>query len=435
MTDEYLSFTKYPRFYPKSVKKVYWKKDIPDMQEIEGTILPYAYGKSYGDSCLNEGGTLIDMKDMNRFIEFDEDNGRIKCEAGTSLAEVLDVVFDKGYFIQATPGTKHISVAGAVANDVHGKNHHVGGTFGCHVNSFELIRSNGEILNCSANENPEMFAATIGGLGLTGIITKVDFNLKKVPSKFIKNESIKFSSLEEFFEINNDSKAYDYTVSWVDVGSKGKKIGRGLFGRGNFADPATENIPTEPDSGVFTFPIEAPFINKISVKAFNYLYYAKQTQKIDKKIIYYEPFFYPLDALNDWNKAYGGKGFLQYQFVIPFENSLEHLKKIFTIIDRSGMSSFLTVLKSFGDVPSPGMLSFPRPGVTLAIDFPMKGRSTLDVLNRCDEIVREAGGAWYPAKDARMSGEDFRSSYPRLEEFKQYIDPKFSSSFWRRVMQ
>lgn len=433
--ENYTSFTKYPDLKAKNVIKINWLNEINPLDAENTSYLPYAYGKSYGDSCLNEGGTLIDTSGLNKFIEFDEQNGRIKCEAGVTLDDVLKVSFDKGYFIQATPGTKHISVAGALANDVHGKNHHVGGTFGCHVNSFELIRSDGEKLICSKNQNSELFNATIGGLGLTGLITWVDFNLKKVPSKFIKNESIKFGSLEEFFDINDDSKNFDYVVSWVDVSSKGKNLGRGLFGRGNFANPEIDEIPKEPNKKIINFPIEAPFINPLSVKAFNFLYYNKQRAKIKKDIVYYEPFFYPLDAINNWNKAYGGKGFLQYQFVIPFDDALKNMKAIFKIISDSGMSSFLTVLKNFGDVKSPGMLSFPRPGVTLAIDFPFKGEKTLDLLIKCDKIVRDAGGAWYPAKDARMSGSDFRASYPKLDEFTNYIDPKFSSSFWRRVMK
>lgn len=434
MRNDYHSFTNYPKVIHKDIIKVNWLNQIPDLNFIEGNVLPYAYGKSYGDSCLNEGGTLIDTSGLGKFIEFDKHKGRIKCESGVTLDEVLSISLKEGYFIQATPGTKFISVAGALANDVHGKNHHVGGTFGCHVNSFELVRSNGEKLICSKDENSKLFEATIGGLGLTGLITWVDFNLKKVPSKFIKTESIKFYSLEEFFEINDESKEYDYIVSWVDVSSKGKKLGRGLFSRGNFADPNAENLPNEPKSKIMNFPIKAPLINSFSVKAFNFAYFSKQMKKVQKSVTFYEPFFYPLDAIHNWNKAYGGKGFLQYQFVIPFDNALKYLKEIFQIIADSGMSSFLTVLKNFGNVKSPGMLSFPRPGVTLAIDFPMKGIKTLELLNRCDKIVRDAGGAWYPAKDARMSSDDFRASYPRLNEFIQHIDPKFSSSFWRRVM-
>lgn len=430
---EYQSFNKYPRIKDQEIKKIFWKNQIPDINSLEKKVLPYGKGKSYGDSCLNENGILIDIANLNRFISFDDETGVMRCESGVTLEQILDLIVPKGWFLPVTPGTKLITVGGAIANDVHGKNHHRDGTFGCHVIKFELVRSDGTYI-CSEEENTELFNATIGGLGLTGLITWVEFKNKKVPSPFLAIESVKFKNLDEFYEIDKESeKDWRYVVSWVDTSSKGENLGRGLYGRGNFADPEKFNLPNLKEKKKITFPIEAPLINGLSVKAFNILYYSKQLKKVDKSITHYDPFFYPLDAVYDWNKAYGKKGFLQYQFVIPFGNHRDALKDIMTLISKSGLSSFLTVLKRFGDVKSPGMLSFPKPGITMAVDFRMDGKTTLDKLKEIDKLVIDAGGILYPAKDARMSAQDFQKFYPQWQEFEKYIDPKFSSSFWRRV--
>lgn len=430
----YGSWGRYPKLYPSEVIKINWKDQIPPLNSFSKPVLPYGYGKSYGDSCLNDGGVIIDMSGMNHFIEFNPKKMTFKCEAGTSLAEILDFLVPRGFFLAATPGTKYITVGGAVANDVHGKNHHINGTFGNNTLSFKLLRSNGESFVCSRDENKELFSATIGGLGLTGLITWIEFKIIPCPSAFFEMESIKFESLDEFFEINDDSsKGYDYTVSWVDCTAIGSNVGRGLFNRGNHADPKKVELPKLPKQKISTFPFDKPFINELSVNLFNVLYFNKQFKKISKKIVHYNPFFYPLDAIADWNKAYGKNGFLQYQFVIPHKTGKEAVRKILKIVSTSGLPSFLTVLKTFGDIQSPGMLSFPRPGITMAIDFRFVGQRTLDLCNVLDEIVRDNGGVIYPAKDARMSAADFQRFYPQWKQFSEYIDPKFSSSFWRRV--
>ncbi|MFP4369308.1 MAG: FAD-dependent oxidoreductase [Candidatus Kapaibacterium sp.] len=435
MTENYGSWGRYPKLQAAEVVKLFWKEEIPELDKFDKDLLPYGMGKSYGDSCLNEGGILLDARGLNKLMSFDPLKGIIMCESGVSLAEILDFVVPRGWFLSSTPGTKYITVGGAIANDVHGKNHHKGGTFGNHVISFELLRSDGTRMICSRDDNPEMFAATIGGLGLTGLITWAKFSLKPCPGPFFDMESIKFSSLEEFFEINDESnKNFDYTVAWVDTTASGGDLGRGIYNRGNHADPG-DSAPPLKEGRPLPFPLEAALINPASVKAFNTLYYNKQPDKYQRNIVHYNPFFYPLDAVNDWNRAYGKSGFQQYQFVVPFKHSMYTVKSILTKTAETGMSSFLTVLKSFGDVKSPGMLSFPEPGITMAIDFKMVGQKTLDLIDQLDDIVRDAGGKLYPAKDAHMSGEDFRRFYPIYEEFLKYKDPKFSSSFWRRVMK
>ncbi len=427
---KYQSFGKYPLPKNQDIKFIF-NQNFEFINKDDNYFLPYGLGKSYGDSCLNSDNTLIDCSMMNKFISFDENTQILKAQAGVTLKEIIDVFLPRGYFLPVTPGTKLITLGGAIANDVHGKNHHKYGTFGRYILSFDLLRSDGIIYHCTPNENPELYRATIGGLGLTGIILNAELKLIKTDGPLIDAEFIKFYSFEEFFFINENSQNFDYTVAWVNT----SKIGSGIYSRGNFASKDKQIKFSPSEKGAINFPIEHDFINPISVKAFNFLYFGKQFKKNVRNIINFEPFFYPLDAVDNWNRAYGKNGFLQYQFAIPFANSLDNLKKIFKIIADSGYSSFLTVLKTFGNIESPGMLSFPMEGITLAIDFKMVGDKLLSILNQCDEIVLNAGGRLYPAKDARMKAEHFKLSYPKYREFSKFIDPKFSSDFWRRVVK
>lgn len=432
------SWGRYPKVTHSRVTPIYWRSDVLDLEHVEESVLPYAYGRSYGDSCLNDQGMALDVSHLNRFISFDEESGLLCCEAGVSLAEILTVMVPRGWFLPVTPGTKFVSVGGAIANDIHGKNHHAGGTFGCHVERFKLLRSDGQCLTCSPTENPELFQATIGGLGLTGLILWAEFKLKRIANPYIDADHIRFSSLDEFFEISAESdQGFDYTVSWVDLLIGGEALCRGIFSRGNH-NQATE-LASKPLKK--PLPLAVPFnlpqfvLNPLTVRGFNELYYHKQLPKRAHKTMSYDPFFYPLDGIRQWNRMYGRRGFLQYQFVVPFEGGRESMREIIGRIRRSGAGSFLTVLKEFGTLKSPGMLSFPRPGLTLALDFAYAGEKTLRLLDELDAIVRHYDGAVYPAKDARMSAESFQQFYPRWQEFAQYIDPRFSSSFWRRVSQ
>ncbi len=431
---QYQSWGRYPIVEPGEVKQIFWRSDVPDLDAFEQPVLPYAYGRSYGDSCLNEGGVTIDVSHLRRFISFDENEGLLRCEAGVSLTDILELIVPRGWFLPVTPGTKFVSIGGAIANDIHGKNHHKAGTFGCHVTCFELLRSNGERLICSPGQNSELFQATIGGLGLTGIILWAEFRLKPIVNPYIDMDHIRFASLDEFFEISAESdQDYEYTMSWVDILIGGKSLCRGIFMRGNHnqsrelaSKPVKKRLP-------LAVPIDLPssVLNTLTVKAFNEVYY--HVHKRVHKVVPYDPFFYPLDSIHEWYRLYGKRGFLQYQFVVPYDNVHESMREILARIRKSGEGSFLTVLKKFGDVKSPGMLSFPRPGLTLALDFAYDGKKTLQLLADLDRIVLQSGGAVYPAKDARMTAESFQGFFPNWKEFAQYIDPKFSSSFWRRV--
>ncbi|RME50329.1 MAG: FAD-binding oxidoreductase [Caldilineae bacterium] len=422
--------------YRHRIESIAWRSDDLRLDHFDAPVLPYGLGRSYGDSCLNDGGILLDVTPLNRFIAFDREKGILRCEAGVTLAEILKLIVWQGWFLPVTPGTKFVTVGGAIANDVHGKNHACAGTFGCHVRQFELLRSNGERLLCSPTQNADWFRATIGGLGLTGVILWAEIQLKPIRSPFIDEEIIKFRSLDEFFDIARASEAgYEHTVAWIDCFASGKSLGKGLFMRGNHANPPLNGSPKIPAGLRITVPLDAPnfLLNNLSMRAFNTLYYGQQFGRVKRKRVHYEPFFYPLDAVGHWNRIYGRRGFMQYQFVVPYDDDYRAIRTILTKIAASGLNPFLNVFKTFGDVPSPGMLSFPRKGVTLAIDFPNQGQPTFDLQEEIDRIVRDNGGAVYPAKDARMSAESFQAFYPQWEAFSRYVDPHFSSSFWRRV--
>lgn len=394
-------------------------------------LLPLGCGRSYGDVCLNEGGTLLRTRRLDRFIALDRTTGTLQCEAGVLLKDILDLAVPRGFFLPVTPGTRLVTVGGAVANDVHGKNHHVAGSFGHHVTRLELLRSTGERLVCSRDEHPDLFRATIGGLGLTGLITWAEIRLTPIANAHMVVEKTRFHDLEEYFHLNDSAgREWPYTVAWFDCRSR---KGRGVFLRGRHA-PDTRGLPPWRDP-VRRLPVTPPvsLVRPTTVRLFNFLYY-RRPLAAGPRPVHHVPFFYPLDGVLDWNRAYGPRGFYQYQCVLPPGSALEALRDLLGIIGRRREGSFLAVLKTFGDQEPAGMLSFARPGTTLALDFANRGERTLRLFDEMDAVVRAAGGALNPSKDARMPGEMFRQSFPAWEEFRRFVDPGFSSSFWRRVM-
>ncbi|MBX7143044.1 MAG: FAD-binding oxidoreductase [Oligoflexia bacterium] len=422
--------------YPKTnstLHPVQWLHE-PIKFESDKRYLPYGQGRSYGDCCLNDAGVLLTTNGLSRIISFDRQTGVLRCEAGLTIDEVLRVIVPAGWFVPVTPGTRFVSIGGAIANDVHGKNHHTSGTFGRHVLAFELLRSSGERLLCSPQQNTELFRASIAGLGLTGLITWAEIQLKPIKNAGIEMESVRFSDLEEFFQISGGSeKDFEYTVAWLDCVSSGSAFGRGIFMRGNHS--AADAKQCRASRLKLAVPVDAPgfALNRWTVQAFNSCYYNKQRQKSVRSLVHYEPFFYPLDAVLDWNRIYGRRGFFQFQCVLPPTAGKTALSDMLREIVASGNGSFLAVLKEFGDLPSPGMMSFPRPGVTLCLDFANHGEKTACMMKRLDAMTREFGGAMYPAKDAWMTADNFRRYFPCWQEFSKFIDPAFSSSFWRRV--
>ena len=407
------------------------------------SMLPRGNGRSYGDCNLNPGGILLEMQQFNRVMEFDPDGGVLTCEAGLLLSDLLQLFVPRGWFLPVTPGTQFVTVGGAIANDVHGKNHHRAGSFGNHVLQFELLRSDGSRRVCSPMQHSDWYEATIGGLGLTGLITWARVQLRRIANPCIDAETIRFRSLEEFFDISMASdQSHEHTVSWIDCASSGQGLARGIFNRGNHApraeggEPVAHRLSPEAMSLPWRVPFTPPFslINPLSLKAFNWAYFHLRRGDRKCSVQHYRPFFYPLDAVQEWNRIYGPKGFYQYQCVLPPAHALPGIRTMLNTIALSGMGSFLAVLKQFGAPASRGMLSFPMPGTTLALDFPNRGARLHHLFEALDGIVLDAGGRLYPAKDGRMSEAVFKAGYPRWQEFAAYVDPSFSSAFWRRVM-
>ena len=412
-----------------------WAHQSLPENETGETLLAYGLGKSYGDSCLNDGGILMPMQGMEHVISFNRETGILRCEAGITLEAILQLCVPAGWFLPVVPGTKFITLGGAIANDIHGKNHHAAGTFGCHVHAMELLRSDNSRTLCTPKGNKDLFNATIGGLGLTGLITWAEIKLKKISSSCIEMESIKVRDLDEFLDVSaNSDQDFEYTVSWLDSLAKGRSSGKGVFLRGNHSTDSNRGLEVHSPPKL-PWPIDAPnfLLNRLSIKAFNFLYYNKQLGREKRSTVHYDSFFFPLDSVHDWNRVYGKRGFFQYQFVLPFMEGHKAVREILNIISDSGQGSFLAVIKTFGEVKSPGILSFPQPGVTVALDFPNCGKRTRELFDRMDEIVVSNEGRLYPAKDACMSADAFKRFYPEVEQFLPHMDPAFSSSFWRRV--
>lgn len=387
-------------------------------------------GRSYGDEALNPGGTLWRTAGLDRLIAFDPTSGRLACEAGVTLATIQDLFVPRGWGLPVLPGTRHVTVGGAVANDVHGKNHHLVGTFADHVKSLRLQRTDGEAIVCGPDENAGWFAATAGGLGLTGVIVEVDLQLRRVAGPWLETETIPYDGLDDFFRLSDDSAEWEHTVSWIDC-TRVSPL-RGLFLRGR---------PAARQDGAWKLrrravPLTPPLslVNRLTLAPFNRLYHAINARHAGRRrIVHEQPFLFPLDAIADWNRLYGPKGFRQYQSVVPTESASAATAEMLSAIAASGEGSMLAVLKTFGPRWPGGLLSFPRPGVTLALDF--RERPELERLfERLDSIVAAAGGRLYPAKDSRMPRRLFEQGYPRLGEFLPYRDPGIASAMSRRLM-
>ncbi len=399
-----------------------------------GGLLAYGQGRSYGDVCLNTGGTLLHTTGLNRLIAFNRSTGILRCEAGITLREILALTVPQGWFLAVTPGTRDVTVGGAIANDVHGKNHHSAGSFGHHVVQMELLRSTNERLLLSPQQQPELFAATVGGLGLTGLIVWAELQLAPIRHAFMTVETTRFANLDEFWLLNAQAeRLWPYTVAWIDCLAKNAHQGRGILMAGRHA-AAQDELPAWKEQ-VKTMPVTPPIslVNSLSLRALNTLYWHRAREGVS--LSHYVPYFYPLDGISHWNRIYGRAGFYQYQCVLPPEAMQTGIAELLNRIAHSGEGSFLAVLKTFGQRPSAGLLSFPRPGATLALDFPNRGARSLKLFRELDAVVQHAQGAIYPAKDARMSATMFQQSFPQWERFSQWVDPAFSSDFWKRVMQ
>jgi FAD/FMN-containing dehydrogenase len=431
----YHSWGRYPRFDQSAVMLRWQTLPLPIPADSVKSYLPFGNGRSYGDVCLNRDGFLLDARGLNHFMAFDTAKGILRCESGVLLSEILALTLPRGWFPTVVPGTKFVTVGGAIANDIHGKNHHSAGTFGCHVRCLELLRSNGERLHCSPNENPDWFRATIGGLGLTGLILWAEISLKRINNPVMEVETIRYGQLDDFFELSAESdKKHEYTVAWIDSMAKGKNLGRGHFIRANHAAPGIRQLSAPRYQASVSVDLPFSLVTRPSARMFNFLYYRKQGRTQSKGLTHYEPFFFPLDQLLHWNRLYGPHGFHQYQCLLPLsDDGRSALRDILERGVHGAIDCFLSVLKVFGEHQSPGLLSFPNAGVTVTLDLRHRGERTLRLLDDFDGVVRSVGGSVYPAKDARMSSSSFRHYFPQYLELERYRDPNFSSSFWRRM--
>ena len=395
-------------------------------------IIAHGNGRSYGDSSINEN--IINCLPHNSLISFDEKNGVLKAQAGILLSDLLNLIVPKGWFLKVSPGTKFVTLGGAIASDIHGKNHHIDGCFSECIINFNLMLPNGEIVNCIKSD--ELFLATCGGMGLTGVIMDAEISLMKIKSQNIESFSIKTNNLKETFDIFESKKSYKYSVAWIDTSAKGLNIGRGLVSIGDFSTDGDLNYHANPSK--ITIPRWTPsfLINRFTIKIFNFLYYNLQIKKIKKIKMNLNKFFYPLDGLNNWNNLYGSEGFIQYQFILPKDASFKGMDEILSLIASESIESFLAVLKLYGP-ENKNYLSFPLMGYSLAIDF--KISSYLDeFLKKLDIIVLKYNGRVYLSKDVRISKESFETNYPNIREFRQIrkkyeMNKKFQSLQSKRV--
>lgn len=422
--------------FPCVQADVVFPESIPDFKtsvNLGHSLIVRGLGRSYGDSSLAD--YVLETRSYSRFQAFDEVSGLLTCDAGVSLAEILDIFVPRGWFLPVTPGTRFVTVGGAIASDVHGKNHHVDGTFGQHVTEIRMVIGNGEELVVSPTQNADLFYATCGGMGLTGIITGVSLQLKPIKSSQIIETTIKAPDLEAVLNAFEEKQSATYSVAWIDCLAKGKSLGRSLLMLGEHLESGDLVVP-EVKSLSVPFDMPASLLNRATIHAFNSLYYNRVSQKQQTRIIHYEPFFYPLDKIASWNRLYGKPGFIQYQFVLPKETGVSGMRRILERIAASGRGSFLAVLKAFGKTNN-NLLSFPMEGYTLALDFKAES-AVFELLDELDKIVLNLGGRLYLTKDARMSEATFKTSYPNWELFEEvrgryYAIGKFASRQSQRL--
>jgi len=422
--------------YPKIKSTAFKYEEEEALREIiksDNEFISYGNGRSYGDSALNTN--IINVRPKNYFIDFNYKTGLLHIEAGILLSEILEHFVPRGWFLNVTPGTKLITIGGAIASDVHGKNHHINGCFSEFLKDFNIMLPSGEVINCSKKRTPKLFKATCGGMGLTGVILDAKIYLKKINSQYIDQTTIKTKNLRETFEAFEAFKDKPYSVAWIDCSAKGRKIGKSLLMVGDFRDDGLLNYKTKRQKNIpFNFPCIA--LNKWSVKAFNWLYYNRVKKNITKQIVNIDTFFYPLDAIGNWNRIYGKNGFTQYQFILPKDASYNGLEEILTTISKSGKGSFLAVLKLCGKT-NENWLSFPMEGYSLALDFKIE-EGVFKLLNELDKTVIKYKGRIYLTKDARVNKSTFEKGYPQIETFRQYrkdnkMNEKFNSLQSKRV--
>ncbi|MDT8429786.1 MAG: FAD-binding oxidoreductase [Pseudomonadales bacterium] len=373
-------------------------------------------GRSYGDSAL--ASALIQSTYLDQFLAFDHDTGRLRCGSGITLGTILQTLLPRGWFLPVVPGTQFVSVGGAIACDVHGKNHHRDGSFCDYLLSLSLLLPGGEILDCSPTQHPDIFHATCSGMGLTGVILEATLQMTKVSGGLIEQRISRAGNLQASFELIEANSSAHYSVAWLDCMARGAQRGRSVLFTG---EHITSEPSSKPEIRIRKYPaLSVPFslpsllLNRYSIELFNRLYYARAGSITASQSIDYQQYFFPLDGIGHWNRLYGRKGFVQYQFVMPEDSALAGMTAVLKKINAAGKGSFLSVLKKMGPANN-NLLSFPMAGYTLALDFKFE-QQLLPLLDTLDAIVLDHGGRIYLAKDARMSSSTFKKSYPAWQQ-------------------
>ena len=433
--------------YPRCLADIYRPEKFAELAELVSAehmpLVPRGAGRAYGDASLNAAGRVVDLTRFNRMIAFDEAAGLLRCEAGVTIGEIIDTFMPRGFFPAVVPGTRFVTVGGAIAADVHGKNHHRDGSIAAHVASIDVMIASGDVRHCSPSENADLFRATVGGMGLTGAIVEAELKLRRIESAWIESKIERAANIDHAIEaFERSDQLFDYSVAWIDCASAASALGRSVVSFGNFAareqigmrNRATPLKLNARRTAALPFDFPSFALGPFTVSTFNAMYYRRH-RDTPRAIVDCERFFFPLDSIRDWNRIYGANGFVQYQCAWPMAESRAGLVETLETIAQSRRASFLAVLKKFG--PQEGMLSFPMAGYTLSLDFPMRP-GLIPFLDQLDEMVLKRGGRLYLAKDARMRSEMFHAGYPHLGEWREIkaaVDPnnRFSSDLARRL--
>lgn len=429
---------------PRSINKVMYARDPRELVRLPNDqVLSRGLGRSYADQATNTDHVVLKMEKMNHFLSFDDEKGILHCEAGVSLEEIINHLAPRGWFPMITPGTKYVTIGGAIANDVHGKAHHADGSFVNCVYDFTILLADGRVLRASRDEHPDLFWANFGGLGLLGIILTATIQLRRIETTYFRQKAFAAKNLDEMLQAIEDSgKEYSSSVAWIDPMAKGKSLGRGVLSMGNHAmlEELPDHLRKNPlklgGKPKITVPFYLPgfILNPFTIRILDVAIY--WMQKSAPSISHYDKFFYPLDMINEWNRGYGKRGFIQYQFVIPMQDGRKNIRSILGEITESNCIPFLNVLKKFGKGQG-GLLSFPFEGYTFAIDFPITSQLR-PFTQKLDRMVLDMGGRIYLGKDAYLDEPTFKAMYPQHVEWlqiKRKYDPQnlFSSDLARRI--
>ena len=423
--------------YPRAETSLYRPERRPALEALvrhpDGHLIARGLGASYGDASFSSTGGTVLMTRFDRLLAFDSDTGILSCEAGVTIDDLLRVLVPRGFFPPVSPGTRQVTLGGCIACDVHGKNHHRSGSLSAHLLDFHLLTASGALIRCSRTERQDLFWATVGGMGLTGVITELRLRMSRIETPYLAVDYDRAGDLDTALRLFEEDGNYAYSVAWLDCLARGRSLGRGVLMRANplaAAEATARGLPRsprrEPRSITMPFRLPTALLNPITVGAFNALYYRRFPARARGVPVHYAPYFYPLDRVKKWHRLYGRPGFFQYQCVVPFEGGRETLVRLLETIARHRRASFLAVLKRFGPADPQQLLSFPKPGFTLALDIPRDEARDLPLLQQLDEIVAGQGGRVYLAKDARLAPEQFRVMYPELDRWlaiKREVDP------------